>query len=384
MALAIALILIVIIAVVFQIVTPWWSTPVASNWSNIDDTFIITGLITGAVFIAVNLFIALAIFRYRHKEGHRAHYQPENKKLEWTLIGATTVGIIAMLAPGLFVYSDFVHVPDDAKSVEVVAQQWQWSFRFPGDDGQLGTADTRYISTDNPFGINPNDVSGQDDRLVMSNEIHLPLHKPVKVLLRSKDVLHDFYVPHFRVKMDTIPGQVTYLWFTPTRPGKFEVLCAEYCGLGHYNMRGYVIVEEEADYAKWLQQLPTFASLNTPSITDSGTTATDQDPVEAGKALAQVHGCMGCHSTDGSASAGPSWKDLYGNPETLADGTEVLADSDYLKRAITHPNDELVKGYSPIMPAYNLDDQQLSILVAYIASLSSTSQPDNPKAGATP
>jgi cytochrome c oxidase subunit II len=375
MALAIALILIVIIAVVFQIVTPWWSTPVASNWSNIDDILIITGLITGAVFIAVNLFIALAIFRFRHKEGRRAHYQPENKKLEWSLIGATTVGIIAMLAPGLFVYSDFVNVPDDAKSFEVVAQQWQWSFRFPGDDGQLGTVDTRYISTSNPFGINPDDEAGQDDRLVMSNEVHLPLHKPVKVLLRSKDVLHDFYVPHFRVKMDMIPGQVSYLWFSPTRPGKFEVLCAEYCGLGHYNMRGYVIVEEEADYAKWLQQLPTFASLNS-----TGTLAShpsDQDPVAAGKALAQVHGCMGCHSTDGSSAVGPSWKDLYGKQETLADDTQVLADSDYLKRAITHPNDELVKGYSPIMPAYNLDDQQLEILVAYIASLSN-------ETGATP
>lgn len=368
MALAIVLVLIVVFSVVFQIVTPWWSTPVASNWSNIDDTLMITGIITGIVFITINLFIALAIIRYRHKEGHKADYQPENKKLEWTLIGATTVGIVAMLAPGLFVYSDFVHVPDDADHVEVVAQQWQWSFRFPGDDGQLGTSDTRHISPTNPFGINPEDPAGQDDRLVFDNTMHLPLDRPVKLLLRSKDVLHDFYVPHFRVKMDTVPGQISYVWFTPTRTGKFEILCAEYCGTGHYNMRGHVIVDTQQNYAQWLQQLPTFASLQ--SQADN---VESLDPISQGKQLAQVHGCFGCHSVDGAPAVGPTWKDLYGKQETLTDGSNVLVDENYLAKSITDPNDTIIAGYSPIMPAYNLDQQQLDVLIAYIKSLSTSS-----------
>ena len=118
----------------------------------------------------------------------------------------TAVGVAAMLAPGLFVWHQFVTVPDDATDVEVVAQQWQWNFRLPGADGKLGTSDSRLVSTDNPLGINPEDANGQDDVVVEAADLHLPIGKPIKVLLRSIDVLHDFYVPEFRAKMDMIPG----------------------------------------------------------------------------------------------------------------------------------------------------------------------------------
>ena len=114
-----------------------------------------------------------------------------------------------------------------------MGQQWQWSFRFPGEDGVLGTSDFRNIGPENPFGLNPDDPNGQDDVLIEGGELHLPLDRPVKVLLRSIDVLHDFYVPEFRAKMDMVPGVVTYFWFTPTRTGTFEVLCFELCGTGH-------------------------------------------------------------------------------------------------------------------------------------------------------
>jgi cytochrome c oxidase subunit II len=166
-----------------------------------------------------------------------------------------------MLAPGLYVWSQFVTVPDDATEVEVVAQQWQWNYRLPGADGKLGTADNRLVTYENPLGVNPDDPDGQDDIIIEAGELHLPIDKPVKMLLRSLDVLHDFYVPEFRAKMDMVPGMVTYFWFTPTKTGTFEVLCAELCGTGHGYMRGTVLVDTEVDYQAWLQGQSTFAEL---------------------------------------------------------------------------------------------------------------------------
>jgi cytochrome c oxidase subunit 2 len=156
------------------------------------------------------------------------------------------------------VWDDYISVPGDATVVEVVGQQWTWTFRLPGQDGVLGTVDSRRITPENPFGINPDDPKGQDDVLVGSNELHLLVDKPVKILLRSIDVLHDFYVPQFRAKMDLVPGMVSYFWFTPTKAGTVEILCAELCGVGHSMMRGTVIVEDQEAYQTWLRDQPTF------------------------------------------------------------------------------------------------------------------------------
>lgn len=262
MIVAIVLILVAVGSVVFHFMSPWWWTPIASNWGYIDDTIIITFWITGTVFIAVILFMAYCVLRFRNRAGRRAHYEPENKKLELWLTIVTAVGVAGMLTPGLFVWSRFVTVPADAVEVEVVGQQWQWSFRLPGKDGVLGTSDAQHVSFENPLGVNPDDPNGQDDIVIEADDLHLPVDKPVKILLRSIDVLHDFYVPQFRAKMDMIPGSVTYFWLTPTRTGTFEILCAELCGIGHYAMRGTVLVDEESDYQTWLDEQETFAQLS--------------------------------------------------------------------------------------------------------------------------
>ena len=258
---ALALVLIVVGSVVFHLFSPWWWTPIASNWSYIDNTIIITFWITGAVFVAVVLFMAYCVLRFRHRPGNTAHYEPENRRLEWWLAGTTTVGVAAMLTPGLIVWKEFVTVPADAAAVEVVGQQWLWSFRLPGADGKLGTADASAITDENPLGVHRSDPAGLDDVIVQGGELHLPVGKPVHLLMRSIDVLHDFYVPEFRAKMDMLPGSVTYFWFTPTRTGTFEVLCAELCGVGHPQMRGTVVVDNEADYKTWLSQQSTFSQL---------------------------------------------------------------------------------------------------------------------------
>jgi len=259
MIVAILLILVAVGTVVFHFASPWWWTPIASNWGYIDDTIILTFWITGVVFIAVILFMAYCIVKFRYKEGNRAEYEPENKKLEWWLTILTGLGVAGMLIPGLFVWDQFVTVPKDASKIEVMAQQWQWSFRYPGKDGVLGTSEIKFINDDNPFGLNPDDPNGQDDVLVEGDDLHLPIDKPVEVLLRSIDVLHDFYVPQFRAKMDMVPGMITYFWLTPTRTGTFDIMCFELCGVGHYTMRGNVVVETQDSFEEWMSEQETFA-----------------------------------------------------------------------------------------------------------------------------
>jgi len=263
MAVALILLLIAIGSVLFHLFSPWWWTPIATNWRYIDNTIDITFWITGIAFVAIVAFMAYCVFRFRHRDGMRADYNPENKRLEWWLSVGTGVGVAAMLTPGLFVWHQFVTVPADATEVEVMGQQWQWSFRLPGKDGRLGTTDVRNITADNPMGLNPDDPYGRDDVVIESGgDLHLQLGKPVKVLLRSVDVLHDFFVPEFRAKMDMVPGMVTYFWITPIRTGTFDVLCAELCGAGHAMMRGRVIVDGESDYHAWLAKQQTFAELS--------------------------------------------------------------------------------------------------------------------------
>ena len=259
---ALILVLVAVGSVVFHMLSPWWWTPIASNWRYIDDTIIITFWITGGVFTAIVLFMAYFVFHFRHQPGRRAVYEPENKKLEWWLTIVTGVGVAAMLTPGLFVWAQFVTVPPGASEVEAIGQQWQWSFRLPGEDGRLGKSDTLYISSNNPLGLNQNDPGARDDVVIEGDDLHLPLGKPVKLLLSSIDVVHSFYVPEFRTKMDLVPGMVSYIWFIPTRTGTFEILCAELCGSGHFNMRGKVVVQEESEYQAWLRKQKTFAQLS--------------------------------------------------------------------------------------------------------------------------
>jgi len=258
MIVALGLIAVAVGTVVFHFMSPWWWTPIASNWGYIDDTIILTFWITGVVFVAVVLFMAYCVIRYKYKPEARAEYKPEDHKLEWWLTGLTTVGVAAMLIPGLFVWNQFVTVPDDATEIEVMAKQWSWHYRLPGADGKLGTSNVRLINDDNPFGVDPKDMNGQDDVLIDGDDLHLPINKPVKVLLRSIDVLHDFYVPEFRAKMDMVPGAVTYFWVEPIRTGRFDVLCFELCGVGHHAMRSQVVVEDATAYGAWLKEQVTF------------------------------------------------------------------------------------------------------------------------------
>jgi cytochrome c oxidase subunit 2 len=221
----------------------------------------------------------------------------------------------------------------------------------------MGTVDARHVSDKNPFGINPEDPNGQDDILVSSPEVHLPIGRPVKALLRSIDVLHDFAVPQFRVKMDLVPGLVTYIWFTPTRTGRFDLLCEELCGLAHYTMRGKVVVEEEGAFQEWLSGYPTFAQSSARVAGDA----------EAGRPLYAV--CAACHGAQAE-----------GNPAMHAPKLSGQGDW-YLKRQLNyfkhgargaHEGDIYGKQMAP-MAATLADDAAIDNVVAYIQTL-----PDQP------
>jgi len=367
MVVGIVLILLIVGSVLFHFLSPWYFTPIASNWGAMDDTISITFWITGFVFVAVNLFMAYAVIRYRFLKSRRAAYEPENKKLEWWLTGLTTAGIVAMLAPGLFVWAKFVDVPKDAAVFEVVGKQWHWGFRFPGKDGVMGTVGARHVSDKNPFGMNPDDPNGQDDVLISSPEVHLPIGRPVKALLRSIDVLHNFAVPQFRAKMDLVPGLVTFIWFTPTRTGKFDLLCNELCGIGHFVMRGKVIVEEERAFQAWLSSHPTFAQTSAQAAGDAA----------AGKPLYAV--CAACHGLQAE-----------GNPALNAPKLSGQGDW-YLKRQLkyykqgargTHDKDVFGKMMAP-MAATLGDDTAIDNVVAYIKTLPDSPAPATVKGNAT-
>jgi cytochrome c oxidase subunit II len=353
MRLVLVLVLLVVGTLVFHWLSPWWFTPLASNWSAVDTTIDITFYITGFVFVAVNLFMALAIYRYRHRADRKAHYEPENKKLETWLTVITSVGVVAMLAPGLAVWADFVDVPEDADIVEVMGEQWQWSYRFPGKDGQLGKVNARLIGPDNPFGMTTDDPTGADDVLVRSNELHLPVDRPVKLNLRSRDVLHNFAVPQFRVKMDMVPGQVSYVWFTPTVEGKYDVLCMELCGIAHYTMRGYVVVEDKAAFDDWLSQQATWGEIQ----------GRPKGDAVAGQARYAI--CAACHGAEAQGNVAMNAPSLAGLPDW------------YLQRQLrhyqqgirgAHQEDTYGQQMAP-MAATLTDEAALRDVSAYISAL---------------
>lgn len=375
MLIAAVLVAIVVGSVLFHFVSPWWTTPLASNWQAMDDTLTITLVITGVFFVVINLFLAYTLLRYRHRHGQRAAYEPENRRLERWLIGVTTVGIVGLLAPGLVVYASYVKPPEDALVLEVLGRQWQWHYRFAGAAGRLGPSDARFVDAGNPFGLDPAHPDGQQNILVAAGEVRLPVGRPVKVLLRSHDVLHDFYVPQFRARMNMVPGMVTSFWFTPTRTGRFEVLCAQLCGVGHANMRGVVEVVEEAEFQAWLQGQPTFAMSMQPARPVLAAAVSGDSLVAQGQQLAQAKGCTACHTVDGGAGVGPTWKGLFGKTETLRDGTTALVDEAYVRSFILEPQARGVKGFAPVMPKIPLTDAELAALVAYIKSHGGAAQP---------
>ncbi|HTR03979.1 MAG TPA: cytochrome c oxidase subunit II [Thermoanaerobaculia bacterium] len=200
---------------------------------DIDNMFHLIMWITGVIFVIVELLLLFFLWRYRHRPGRVATYTHGNNRLEviWTIIPALICVMLALLSRRIW---DHIkeNMPHDAVEIQVTAEQFAWNIRYPGPDGKFGTAD---------------DVT-------TLNQLHVPVGKPVIVTVTSKDVIHSFFLPEFRVKQDAVPGMHTRIWFEGNKVGHWEIACAELCGLGHFRMKGFITVDTQEDYQKWLAE----------------------------------------------------------------------------------------------------------------------------------
>jgi cytochrome c oxidase subunit II len=245
-------------------VWPKWRLPesVSAHSAAIDHQFKITLIVIGAGFLLTHAALGYAVWRYRAKNGERASHSSGDARVEIVLAAITAVVFTALAVTGQRVWAGLRlnRAEPNAVLVEAVAQQFIWNFRYPGADGKFGRVDPRlYNDADNsigarpgPLGIDPNDPAGKDD--VVATTLVAPVGRPISLTLRSKDVIHDFYVPALRLKQDAVPGMKINIHFTATREGRYEIACAELCGQFHHQMRAYLDVKSSRDYEEWLKK----------------------------------------------------------------------------------------------------------------------------------
>jgi cytochrome c oxidase subunit II len=293
--------------------------------------FVLWGL---TILFTLIVAAMVTVFCLRYRKGtkvDRSNPPSHNGALElaWSVIPLFLALIVFVW--GARLYADAYKVPDNAIQAYVIGKQWMWHIQHP---------------------------NGRRE----NNELHVPVGRAVKLTMISQDVIHSFFIPAFRLKRDVLPGTYTNMWFRATRPGKYHLFCAEYCGTQHSNMIGSVYVMEEEAFQKWLEQ----------PYEKSGV---DEQPTrtltlaEEGKEIWETNQCGNCHANE-SQRRGPSLVGIYGKPRQLEGGAIVTADDAYLREAIINPNKRLTAGYAPLMPEYSqLKEDQILKLIAYIKSL---------------
>ena len=220
----------------------------------------------GALFVGWSLFFVYVLVRFRKRRHPKADHQGITSgistHLEFSVVLIEAVLLIGFALP---LWAKRVNqFPDtgDAILVHVVGQQFNWNFHMPGPDGQFGRRDISLVSNSNPVGLDPNDPAGKDD-IVVLGELHVPVNRPVIIELSSKDVIHNFALVHMRIAQDAIPGSIIPMWFKPLKTGTYEVICGQLCGLGHYSMKGTLVVDEPAEYQTWLKEKADLAGTQT-------------------------------------------------------------------------------------------------------------------------
>jgi cytochrome c oxidase subunit II len=252
------LMLVLIVASLWLFIAqPYWFPALASvHGADIDHIFGAVLLVSGIVFILVQGTLGYFIARYGQSGSERASYWHDNPKAEAILLISTAVILTVLVFMGQRVWAAiyFSEAPADSLVVQATGEQFQWNFHYPGPDGAFGRLDNTLISSTNYIGLDTSDPVAKDD-IVTVGQMHMVNNRPVKVRLRSKDVIHSFFLPNLRVKQDAVPGMQIDYWFTPNKTGNFEIACAELCGLGHYRMKAFLTVDaSQADFDKWLQE----------------------------------------------------------------------------------------------------------------------------------
>jgi cytochrome c oxidase subunit 2 len=295
---------------------------------NVDDVdWLFYGILALSIFCFAGITIAVVYFawRYRSRPGHTAEpsdAHSDTLEITWTIIPSLICVVIFIF--GWRGFLDLQTPPKHAYEIQVVAEKWNWTFRYP---------------------------NGWQD-----SNLHVPVNEPVKLLMRSKDVLHSFYVPAFRVKQDVIPNRYTKLWFEATTPGVFRLYCAEYCGTEHSAMKRVVVVHKSGQFKQYLEEAEQVQN--------------DMAPVRLGKFMYETRGCAQCHSVDGSAKTGPTWKGIFGEQHPTSAGN-VTVDENYLRESILEPNVKVRTGFAAVMPPFKgqLKDEQIDGLITYIKCL---------------
>jgi len=307
----------------------------------------------GSVLVA--LAAAVFMIRYRHRPSTPIPLAPRpapgqvTSRLEITAAGFLLALFIAFWVVGFRQFVQLESPPADALPIQVVGKQWMWSFAYPNGRSSKGV-------------------------------LYVPAARPVRLLMTSRDVIHSFYVPEFRVKKDVIPGRTTELWFEAKEPGTYGVFCAEYCGEGHSTMRASVVALTEGDYALQLERLDPL-ELNVPGPVYQEPAVAGTAPRERlslaqlGERIAVEKGCTRCHTSDGTPHIGPSWLGDYGALVTLADGQQLVANAAYLTESMMDPRARIRRGFPPVMPSYQglLAPAEIGALLEYMRALSSDS-----------
>lgn len=302
--------------------------------------FVVT--VTMLSSVGVGLLAMYLMFRYREKKPHASTpiVHPSGR-FEALVVGVPLVFFLAWVVIGFKDYIWYAHPPKNAMDVYVTGKKWMWHFAYPD-------------------GPNANAI------------LHVPANRPVRLLLTSRDVIHSFFVPEFRIKQDAIPGRYSETWFEATKTGRFRVYCTEFCGTWHSNMVGEVVVMPGDEFDRWIgrqrQGIAGRADSSGGGETAEGFRA---DLVSYGRRVAMAQGCLKCHSIDGAPHIGPTWVDLYQRKTTLATGETVVADEGYLTESMMNPFSKLVKGYAQVMPSFRgkLTAPEAAALVEFIKSL---------------
>ncbi|MBX5480504.1 MAG: cytochrome c oxidase subunit II [Myxococcaceae bacterium] len=320
---------------------PEQASTFAERVDNLHYLVIISTMIV-SFLVGTTALVFFILYRRRKPHAYTPTIEPD-LKAEMLFVGIPTVFFLAFFAIG---FRDFVWVrtpPANAMDVYVMGKQWMWKFAYP----------------EGPNGV---------------NTLHIPAHRPIRLLITSRDVIHSFYVPEFRVKQDAVPGRYAEIWFEATKPGTYQVLCAEYCGLDHSMMRADVVVHEPAEFDEWLANAQR-SERHEQQDSEPIAAATQQFPGNLrlqGERIAARAGCFKCHSTDGSPHIGPTFLDMYLRKEKLADGRTVIADESYITESMMDPHLKVVAGFQPVMPSFlgQLDAPETAAIVEYIKSLS--------------
>jgi len=255
LALGGVLLILIIVSLYLFIVQPFWFPPLASvHGADIDSVFMTVLVVTVIAFVFVQGLLVYFVARYGSRGRERAAYWHDNPKAEAFLLITTAVILTILVFMGQRVWASiyFSDVPQNALTIQVTGEQFQWSFHYAGPDGTFGRTDNTLLSPTNNIGLDKDDPAAKDDVFSLGI-MHLPVNRPIKVRLRSKDVIHSFFLPNLRVKQDAVPGMSIEIWFTPTKTGAFEIACAELCGLGHYRMKAALTIESEQEFNKWVE-----------------------------------------------------------------------------------------------------------------------------------